>query len=183
MSNARSASWCSLLLVVVLAACGSSGGDKSSNPPSTSPSGQSPSGQSTPDESTDGAKKIDACTLLSDEEAVSILGEAVTEKGPGSGVGESVCEWDTATEHSITVAVGSPDTAPGDKLTLDPVLGTPEPVAALNGKGFYVAGQVSFAAGNRDNYLQVVTDVTGDVDRTKMEALAVELAPKIDAAS
>lgn len=165
---------------MALAACGSSGSDKSSSTPSEPSSGQS---TTTASSSSGGGKTIDACTLLSDADAEALLGEAVTEKGPGSGTGESVCEWSTATEHSVTISVGSPDTAPGDKLTLDPILGTPEPVAALNGKGFYVAGQVSFAAGNRDNYVQVVTDVTSDADRPKAEQLAVTLTPKIAQAS
>lgn len=179
MSSPRRA-WYALALVVLLAACGSSGSSKSATTPTDAPSEQSTTSAAS---STGGENEIDACTLLSDVEAQSVLGEAVTEKGPGSGSGDSVCAWSTATEHSITVSVGGPDTAPGDELTLDPILGTPEPVAALNGKGFYVGGQVSFAAGNRDNYVQVVTDVTSDTDRTKAEDLAVLLAPKIAEAS
>jgi hypothetical protein len=178
MSNPRRASL-AVFLVAVLAACGSSGG-KGANA-STKPAAAKSSTGASP--SSDGAKKIDACSLVSDAEAQTLLGAAVSKKGPASGVGESVCEWDTAAEYSLTVSVGSPGTAPGDKLTLDPSLGTALPIAALNGKGFYVAGQVEFAAGNRDNYLQLVTDVTSDVDRPKAERLAVELAPKIAQAS
>jgi hypothetical protein len=169
---------CALSLAAVLAGCASSGSAKSSSTPTNAASGPSTSAAS----SAGGGAKIEACSLVSDAEAKSVLAEAVTKKGPGGGPGESVCEWDTATEHSITVSVGSPGTAPGDKLTLDPALGKADPVAALNGKGFYVAGQVDFAAGNRDNYIQVVT-VAGDADRGKAEQLAVELTPKIAAAS
>ena len=164
-----------LFFVVVLAACGSS--SKTSKT-----AGNPASPETTAASSGGGEKKIDACSLVSDAEAKTVLGEAVSKKGPASGVGESVCEWDTATEHSITVSVGSPDTAPGDKLTLDPTLGKADPVAALNGKGFYVAGEVDFAAGNRYNSVQVVS-VAGDADRSKMEQLAAELTPKIGGAS
>jgi hypothetical protein len=165
-----------LLLVAVLAACGGSSNkaaNTASNPASPGTSAASSGG---------GDKKIDACSLVSDDEAKTVLAEAVTKKGPASGVGESVCEWDTATDHSITVSVGSPGTAPGDKLTLDPILGKADPVAALGGKGFYVTGEVDFAAGNRYNSVQVVS-VAGDADRSKEEQLAVELTPKIGQAS
>ncbi len=178
MSNPRRASF-AVFFVAVLAACGSSGG-KSANAPSQPAAGSSSTAASS---SSGGDKKIDACSLVSDAEAQTLLGAAVVKKGPASGVGESVCEWDTAADYSLTVSVGSPGTAPGDKLTLDPSLGTPEPIAALHGEGFYVAGEAEFAAGNRDNYLQLVTDVTSDVDRPKAEQLAVELAPKIAQAS
>ena len=167
---------CVLLLVALFAACGGSSNKASktvSDPASPATSAASSGG---------GEKKIDACSLVSDAEAKIVLGEAVTKKGPASGVGESVCEWDTATDHSITVSVGSPGTAPGDKLTLDPILGKADPVAALDGKGFYVAGAVNFAAGNRYNSVQVVS-VAGDADRSKAEQLAVELTPKIGQAS
>ena len=180
MSNTRRAPWCALLLVAVLAACGSSGGSsKSSNTTNNPASTQTTTAAS----SSGGGKKIDACSLVSDAEAKTLLGEIVTKKGPGSGVGESVCEWDTATSNSVTVSVGSPGTAPADKLTLDPTLGKPDPVAALNGKGFYVSGgEVDFAAGNRYNSVQVVTAASGG-DRSKAEQLAVELTPKIAQAS
>jgi Protein of unknown function (DUF3558) len=172
-SNMRGARLVVLFLVAVLTACGGSSTKTSnavSNPASPGTTAASSGG---------GEKKIDACGLVSDDEAKTVLGEVVTKKGPTSGVGESVCEWDTATEHSITVSVGSPGTAPGDKLTLDPILGKGDPVAALGGKGFYVAGgEVDFAAGNRYNSVQVVS-VAGDADRSKAEQLAVELTPKI----
>ena len=176
MSNTRRAPWCALLLVAALAACGSSGGSsKSSNTTANPPAGETTTAAPS---SSGGDKKIDACSLLSDSDAVALLGEPVTKKGPGSGVGESVCEWDTATDHSVTISVGSPGTAPGDKLTLDPILGTPEPIAALNGKGAYVGGQAYFTAGNRLNSIQAVT-VAGDADRSKAEQLAAKIAPKI----
>ena len=176
MSNMRRAPLGVLLLVALLAACGGSS-NKTSNPASN------PGSPATTAATSGGSnKKIDACGLVSDDEAKTVLGEAVTNKGPVSGVGESVCEWDTATDHSITVSVGSPNTAAGDKLTLDPVLGKADPVPALNGKGFYVAGAVNFAAGDRYNSVQVVS-VAGDADRSKAEQLAVELTPKIEQAS
>jgi hypothetical protein len=176
VSNRRGARLCVLLLVAVLAACGSSNKTSNavSNPASPGTTAASAAGG--------GGKKIDACSLVSDGEAKTVLGEVVIKKGPASGVGESVCEWDTATEHSITVSVGSPGTAPGDRLALDPILGKADPVAALGGKGFYVAGAVDFAAGDRYNSVQVVS-VAGDADRSKAEQLAVELAPKIGPAS
>ena len=178
MSNTRRVPWCALFLVTVLAACSSSGGSSKSS----STTSNAASTGTTAASSSGGDKKIDACSLVSDDEAKTVLGETVTKKGPVSGVGESVCEWDTATENSITVSVGSPGTAQGDKLTLDPTLGKADPVAALNGKGFYVAGAVDFAAGNRYNSVQVVS-VAGDTDRSKAEQLAVELTPKIAQAS
>lgn len=110
-----------------------------------------------------------------------MLGEPLTNTGPGAGVGQSVCEWDTESSYSVTISVGTPGTAPDDKLTLDPVLGTPQPVASLNGKGSYVgSGTVYFTAGTRLNSVQVVTAAFGGaVDRTKAEELATQLVPKI----
>jgi hypothetical protein len=177
-SNMRGSRLGVLILVAVLATCGGS-----SNKTSNAVSNPASPGTTAAASSGGGETKIDACGLVSDDEAKTVLGEAVTKKGPTSGVGESVCEWDTATDHSITVSVGSPGTAPSDKLTLDPILGKAVPVAALGGKGFYVAGgEVDFAAGNRYNSVQVVS-VAGDADRSKAEQLAVELTPKIGQAS
>ena len=181
MSNTRLAPWCALALVAVLAACGSSGSSKASDSTDKPASGATTTAASS-DGSSGGAKKIDACTLLSDADATALLGEPVSKKGPAGGVGESTCEWDTATYHSVSISVGSPDTAPNDKLTLDPILGTPSPIAALNGKGAYAGGQAYFTAGNRLNSIQVVS-VAGDADRSKAEQLAVTVAAKIAAAS
>lgn len=177
--SSRPRSWFALALVVGLAACGSSSGSKSSGP-SSSPSSSSAS--DSPAKSAD--KKIDACSLLSGAEAESMLGEPLTNSGPGAGVGQSVCEWDTASSYSVTISVGSPGTAPDDKLTLDPVLGTPQPVASLNGKGSYLgSGTVYFTAGTRLNSVQVVSaNFGGSGDRTKAEQLATQLVPKIAAA-
>ena len=180
MSNTRRAPWAALALVALLAACSSSGSSKASDTTNKPASGETTTAAAS---SSGGAKKIDACSLLADADAVAILGEPVDKKGPASGVGESVCEWHTATENSITISVGSPGTAPNDKLTLDPILGTPEPVPALNGKGFYLSGgEVDFAAGNRYNSVQVVTAANGG-DRTQAADLAVKIAPKIAEAS
>ena len=64
------------------------------------------------------------------------------------------------------------------------VLGTPQPVASLNGKGSYVgSGTVYFTAGTRLNSVQVVSaNFGGSSDRTKAEQLATQLVPRIAAA-
>jgi hypothetical protein len=126
---------------------------------------------------------IDACSLLSDDEAAEILGSPPTESGPGAGVGDSVCEWSTDEEFSVTVAVGSEGTAPGNEFEPDEILGTPEPVEGLQSGYFYGAGQVDFAAAERHNYVQVVTSVTDDSDRPKAEELARTIAQRIEDAS
>ena len=170
-------SLCSLaVLTLALAACGSSSGSTLTSPKS--------SGTPTPSKTSSSAgKKIDACSLLSDAEAQTILGEAVTKKGPGSGVGESVCQWD-ATDKSMTVSVGTAGTAPNNKFTLDASFGTPVAVPGMSGAFSLPGGQLDFAAADRHNYVQVVTDViTPDTDRTKARQLAELLIPKITAAA
>ena len=169
-------SLCSLaVLTLALAACGSSSGSTLTSPKS--------SGTPTPSKTSSSAgKKIDACSLLSDAEAQTILGEAVTKKGPGSGVGESVCQWD-ATDKSMTVSVGTAGTAPNNTFTLDAAFGTPDPVPGMSGAFSLPGGQLDFAAADRHNYVQVVTDVfLPDTDRTKARQLAELLIPKITAA-
>jgi hypothetical protein len=123
---------------------------------------------------------IDACSLLSEEEAAEILGAAVAESGPAGGVGESICEWSSAEEYSVTVAVGSEGTAPGNTFEPDELLGTPEPVDGLQNGYFFGAGQVDFAADDRHNYVQVVTSVTDDSDRPKAEELAKTISARIE---
>jgi hypothetical protein len=167
--------------ILVVTGCGRGGSTPvgAPKPPASSGSSAAPSAPT----SGSGAKKIDACTLLSDREAVSILGEPIAMKGPASGAGESVCEWDSASEFSVTVSVGTPGTAPGNTFKPDPVEGTPEPVPGLSGTGFYFdGGRVDFAADDRLNEVQVVTDPTGDADKAKSEQLAALTSTRIEGA-
>lgn len=169
------------VLVFVLAACGSSGGSGASKSSGTSPSSAASGGSGSSSSGSD--KKIDACSLLTDDEAVAILGEAVDRKTPTAGGGTgSTCEWHTASEYSITVEVGDSGTAPGDKLKVDPIMGDPKPAPALGDKGALLpGGTVYFVAGERLNNVQVVSKNAGGADDQAAIDLALKLEPEIAA--
>ncbi len=184
-------------LALLVAGCGGDSGSESAAPlASSAPGGQptnatpdsvpSSAGDVASDSSGSGERnQIDACSLITDAEATAVLGETFDRKTPTTGFGSgSTCEWHTASEYSITVEVGGSDTATGNELRLDPILGEPEPIPALGGQGALLpGGAVYFAAGNRLNYLQVVSKKAGGADDQGAIELAVKLASQIAAAS
>jgi hypothetical protein len=127
------------------------------------------------------AASIDACALLSDAEAAEVLG-GPAEAGPGTGPGESVCTWSGEAGKTITIAVGSEGTAPGDEF--DPArvngLGTADEVEDPAGAFYVGIGTVAFASGERLHTVQVATGATADVDRAKAEELAPLVHERIE---
>ena len=184
-------------LTLLVAGCGSGTSSGSEAPLASSASSGQPAGSVSDsvassassvgsDSSESGERnEIDACGLITDAEATAILGETFDRKTPTTGSGSgSTCEWHTASEYSITVDVGEPDTASGNTLVLDPIVGEPKPVEALGDQGALLpGGVVYFAAGNRLNYLQVVSKKAGGADDRGAVELAVKLASQIAAAS
>ena len=184
-------------LALLLAGCGGDSGSQSeaslassalTDPPTNSISDAAPSsaGGVASDSSGSGeGNAIDACSLITDAEATAVLGETFDRKTPTNGTGSgSACEWHTASEYSITVDVGESDTAAENKLKLDPILGEPQPIPALGDQGALLpGGVVYFAAGNRLNYLQVVSKKAGGADDQGAIDLAVKLASQIATAS
>ena len=184
-------------LALLLAGCGGDSGSRSeaplassalTDPPTNSISDAVPSSaESTGSDSSGLGERtvIDACGLITDAEATAILGETFDRKTPVYGTGSgSACEWHTASEYSITVDVGESDTAADNKLTLDQILGEAKPVEALGDQGALLpGGVVYFAAGNRLNYLQVVSKNAGGADDQGAIDLAVKLASQIATAS
>lgn len=85
------------------------------------------------------------------------------------------CTWENSTtEESVTVEIGTPDSAPHNTLRaeLPGFPGRPAP----DGMRYIYFGAVKFAGGNRENTVQVaVIRLTGD----QRDAAAVDLARKI----
>ncbi len=182
-------------LTLFVAGCGGDSGSQSEAPLASSATGGQPANpisDSVPssaggvgsDSSGSGERnEIDACSLITDAEATAVLGETFDRKTPMNGF-VSTCEWHTASEYSITVEVGDYNTAQGNKLVLDPILGEPKPIEALGDQGASLpGGVVYFAADNRLNYLQVVSKKAGGADDQGAIELAVKLAAQIAAGS
>lgn len=200
--NHQSMSTCGAALlaafVVVAAGCGSSASDAdpttdAATPPTaageatpTAPAATAPAATETVEDtstaSNEGAK-VDACTLLSDDEAGQFLGGQIDSTGPTSGVGESVCQWATEQGWSVDVSVGSPGTAPGNTFVPDNLFGVePTPIPELDGSGWDIGlGTVDFAAGERRNSVLVVSP--SEENAQTAVAVAVLIRDRIEAAS
>jgi hypothetical protein len=121
----------------------------------------------------DTAAAIDACALLSAKDDVAPL-IGVTVDGVPSGHGATTsCHWENPqTYESVTVDIGAPDTAIGDKLPPVEVETTPAPDGMR-----ILGGAIEFAAGSRYNSVQVATPVSMSADAST--AAAVDLVNKI----
>ena len=128
---------------------------------------------------------VDACTLLSNDEAAQFLGGPVASSGPTSGVGESVCQWADDQGGSIDVSVGSSGTAPGNSFVPENLFGVePKPVPELDGSGWDLGlGTVDFAAGERHNSVLVVSFASNDTNAQTAVSVAVLVRDRIEAAS
>lgn len=182
--------------VLVAAGCGSSASDASPATDSATP--PTATGESTPNASAPTATDtvqdtsapssesaaVDSCTLLSDDEAAQFLGTPVTDVGPTSGVGESVCQYADDEGGSIVVSVGSSGTAPGNTFVPENLFGVePKPVAELDGAGWDIGlGTVDFAAGERHNSVMVVSFESSDTNAQTATAVAVLIRDRIEAA-
>ena len=185
------------LVVLTVAACGSSAtdsdpavdstptateaGSATATTPTTTPTDMVEGPSATSSEPT----AVDSCTLLSDEEAAQFLGGPVVSSGPTSGVGESVCQWANEQGWSIDVSVGSSGTAPGNSFTPENLFGVePTPIPELDGAGWDIGlGTVDFAAGERHNSVLVVSSTSSDTNAQTAAAVAVLLRDRIEATS
>lgn len=168
------------VLVAALFAASCGGDDDSSDEAATNDtSGEEPT--ASPDDGDgDVGTAIDACSLLSEDEAAEVLGGPIIESGPTTGVGESVCFWEIEGDWSITVSVGSPRTAPGGKFEPVHLFGDePEPVAGMDAAWHVGLGTVDFAAAGRKNSIQVVSPSAGGADPEAAAELAAVLQGRL----
>jgi Protein of unknown function (DUF3558) len=181
------------LFVLTVAGCGSSASDSAPTANSAVNSAATPSDtDSATADTVEGASPtsntpatVDACTLLSDDEAAQFLGGPVASSGPTSGVGESVCQWADDQGGSIDVSVGSSGTAPGNSFVPQNLFGVePQPVPELDGAGWNLgSGTVDFAAGERHNSVLVVSLAPTDTNAQTAVAVAVLVRDRIGAGS
>jgi hypothetical protein len=161
------------------------GGCSSTVTGSAAPTGGSPSAPGSVGEAQEQAEDIveggapdenfDVCALLPAAEMQALVGPGVTGT-PEDGIAGTVCEWENQDSyHSVTLEIGQPGTAAGGQLPpWEPVVGPEEPL----GDGMRVGpgGGVEFVAGDRDCFVQVVTE---DLGGSEDQATAIELAQQV----
>ncbi|MDG4663305.1 DUF3558 family protein [Mycobacterium sp. 236(2023)] len=120
---------------------------------------------------------IDACALLSAQDVSALLGTDIEGRSTSTDPTMPGCLWENPDNYeSISIEIGNPSSAVNNTLPPPepgfPDVGTPGP----DGMRFLVPGQVEFAAGGRNNMVQVaVLAMSGD----EANAAAVDLARKI----
>jgi hypothetical protein len=184
LRRVRQTTWVVLAAVLLLGACGDDGGSAGSDRSVSSGAiGEDDARVGTADSGSGSA--VDACDLLTDDEAGAALGGDVVDSGPGMGPGESVCEWEIDGDWSITISVGSPDTAPGNSFDPEKVMysGITEPVDSLDGAYYLGIGMVAFAVDDRLNTIQVVSPDGEANSRAAAEELAAQVAQRLAAAT
>lgn len=166
------------LLVAVALSCAAAGCQSQSG--STSASGSGPD-KATPSASP-AAKPIDACSMVPQQDVSSILGVSVSGKaGASKDPRIGGCTWENpSTDESITLEIGQPGTAPHNTLP-PPEAGFPNAgKAGPDGMRLLGSGMVEFAAGNRDNTLQVaVLKLSADQANSAAIELARKVAPQV----
>ena len=165
---------CRLLVATVALSCAAAGCQSPSGP--TRASGSGP--DKTMPSAAPAAKPIDACSMVSQQDVSSTLGVSVSGKPDASKDPRmGGCTWEnTSTYESITLEIGLPGTALRNTLPTPPA-GFPTPAkAGPDGMRLLGGGMVEFAAGNRDNTLQVaVLKLSAD----QSDSAAIELARKV----
>jgi hypothetical protein len=123
------------------------------------------------------ANPIDACSMLSSQDISALLGVTVQGKSTNKDPEMADCTWENpSTQESVSVQLSNPGTARNNILP-PPESGfadatTPGP----DGMRFMGGGTVEFAAGSRDNTVQVaVLRMSAD----QANSAAVDLARKI----
>jgi hypothetical protein len=166
-----------LLIATVALSCAAAGCQSQSGPTGSSDSG--------PDKATSSkavaAKPIDACSMVSPQDVSSILGASVSGTPNGKDPRMGGCTWlNTSNEESITLEIGMPGTALHDTLP-PPEAGFPNPgKAGPDGMRLLGGGMVEFAAGNRDNTLQVaMLKLSADQANSAAIDLARKVAPQV----
>jgi hypothetical protein len=167
--------------ILIVSGCSDDGGPGKSGPGTTP---DAPAGAPTGDIAVQSSVgEVDACTLLTHDEVGQVLGGPVIDSGPTFGPGESLCEWKIDGDWSVTVSVGSPDTAPENRFDPQTVLflGIADPVESLDGAYYVGLGIVAFAVDERLNTIQVVAPAGEDASRSGVEALAPLVAQRLSA--
>ncbi|WP_214405394.1 DUF3558 family protein [Pseudonocardia lacus] len=120
-------------------------------------------------------ESLDVCALLPAADVEALVGSGVQGVASDAINGNS-CAWENQeTYHSVTVEIGQPGTAPGGQLPpWETFLG--EERSLGDGMREGPGGGIEFVAGDRDCFLQVVTEDLGGGDD---EAKAVEFAQVI----
>ncbi|MCO1658599.1 DUF3558 family protein [Pseudonocardia humida] len=120
-------------------------------------------------------ESLDVCALLPAAEVEALLGPGVTGV-PNDGINGNVCAWENPdTYNSVTLEIGRPGTAAGGQLPpWDATVG--EERSLGDGMREGPGGGVQFVAGDRDCFLQVVTE---DLGGSEDEATAIELAQQV----
>lgn len=127
------------------------------------------------------AKVIDACSMLSAQDISSLLGVTVPGKPTGKNPQMGGCVWEnTSTDESITLQISNPDTALNNTLPA-PEAGFPDLTKpGPDGMRYLGNGTVEFAAGNRDNTVQIaVLRLLGDQANSAAVDLARKVAPQV----
>lgn len=138
---------------------------------------ESGAGDSSPTASKAPSAVIDACALVSAQDVSALLGAAIDGRSTSTDPTMPGCLWENPDNYeSISIEIGNPGSAANNTLPPPepgfPDVGTPGP----DGMRFLVPGQVEFAAGGRNNMVQVaVLSMSGD----EANAAAVDLARKI----
>jgi hypothetical protein len=144
-------------------------------------SGNTGSGDASPTAPTADSAEIDACALLSAQDVSALLGAAIDGRSTSTDPTMPGCLWENPDNYeSIAIEVGNPGSAVNNTLPPPepgfPDVGTPGP----DGMRFLVPGQVEFAAGGRNNMVQVaVLSMSGDEANAAAVDLARKIAPQI----
>lgn len=127
------------------------------------------------------ANPIDACSMLSPQDISALLGITVPGKSTNKDPQMGDCSWENpTTQESISIQISNPGTAPNNKLR-PPEPGFPDPTTpGPDGMRLMGGGQVEFAAGNRDNTVQVaVLRLSADQANSAAIDLARKIIPKV----
>ena len=130
---------------------------------------------------TNGAKPVDACSMLPPQDISRLLGVTVQGKSTGKDPQMGDCSWENpSTLESISLQISNPGTARNNTLP-PPEAGFPDPSkAGPDGMRLLGGGQVEFAAGNRVNTVQVaVLRLSPDQANSAAIDLARKISPQV----
>jgi hypothetical protein len=164
------------LMIAAVALCCAAGCQSQSGQSST-PGGAGPAPGSHASNAAHSANPIDACSMLSPQDISALLGVTVQGKSTNKDPEMADCTWENpSTQESVSVQLSNPGTARNNILP-PPEPGFADPTTpGPDGMRFTGGGAVEFAAGNRDNTVQVaVLRMSAD----QANSAAVDLARKI----
>jgi hypothetical protein len=163
------------LVIAAVALCCAAGCQSQSGHSSTPGAGPAPGSQAS--NAAHSANPIDACSMLSPQDISALLAVTVQGKSTNKDPEMADCTWENpSTQESVSVQLSNPGTARNNILP-PPEPGFADPTTpGPDGMRFMGGGAVEFAAGNRDNTVQVaVLRMSAD----QANSAAVELARKI----